>query len=29
MIKLLKKLNIIKIGKVEIKIIPPSITVKL
>jgi len=29
MIKLLKKLNIIKLGKVEIRIVPPSITVKL
>ena len=27
MIKLLKRLNVIKIGKVEIRIVPPSITV--
>jgi len=29
MIKLLKRLNIIKIGKLEIKIIPPTITIKI
>ncbi len=29
MIKLLKRLNIIKIGKIEIKIIPPTITIKI
>ena len=29
MIKFLKRLNRIKIGKLEIKIIPPTITVKL
>jgi len=29
MIELLKRLNKIKIGKVEIKIIPPTITIKI
>ncbi len=29
MIEFLKKLNTIKIGKVEIKIIPPTIKIKL
>jgi hypothetical protein len=29
MLEFLKKLNTIKIGKVEIRIIPPKITIKL
>jgi len=29
MLKMLKKLNRIKIGKIEIKIIPPTIKIKL
>ena len=29
MLKFLKRLNTIKIGKVEIKIIPPTITIKI
>ena len=29
MLKLLKRLNKIKIGKIEIKIIPPTITIKI
>jgi len=29
MFKILKKLNKIKIGKIEIKIIPPTIRIKL
>ena len=29
MLKLLKRLNKIKIGKLEIKIIPPTITIKI
>jgi len=29
MLKFLKKLNKIKIGRIEIKIIPPKITIKI
>ena len=29
MLKILKRLNKIKIGKVEIRIIPPTITIKI
>jgi len=29
MLKLLKRLNKIKIGKIEIRIIPPTITIKI
>ena len=29
MLKLLKRLNKIKIGKIEIQIIPPKITIKI